>query len=146
MAANYPYALFTVVLATTNTTNNSTFTSAAIDSAGAHAMRVIVKLGAIAAGATMTACKIQSSSTSGGTYADVTGLALSSFPADTDDNKLIVFEWDCINGATKDRYYKLVVTTGGAANSAIDSVIAERCKLLAEPPTTANTADFCVRI
>ena len=145
--SGFPFSQFTVVLATTNTTNNSTFTSAAMDSIGGKAMRVIVKLGAIAAGATMTVCKLQSSSTSGGTYADVTGAALTAFPADTDDNKLIIFEFDLLNGSTKDRFYKLVVTTGGAANSAIDTVIAEVLNLSVEPPSAANTASgaFVVR-
>lgn len=148
MAANFPYAQFEVVRATTSTTNDASFLSAAFDSAGARAMRVIIKLGAITAGATMTVCKIQSSATSGGTYADVTGLAFTTFPTDAKDNQLMIFEWDCINGTTKDRFYKVAYTTAGSQNWAVDTIIAERVNLLTEPPSAANTVTdgYIVRV
>jgi len=145
MSSGFPYTKLTVVNATTSTINNATFTSNTINTSGARGLRVICKLGAIAATATLTSCKLQSSAATGGTYVDVTGAALTTFPTDTSDNKLVVFEVENLNGDTKNLWYRVVMVNGVAADFAIESVIAELLMLPVEPVSTANTADFCAR-
>jgi len=96
--------------------DNTSLTTASIDTAGFEYLRVFVYLGAT--DIAMTALKVQESDTDG-SYGDVTGLiygtsngiagTASSLPSATDDNKCFVFEID-LRG--RKRYLDLVATFG----------------------------------
>ena len=96
--------------------DNTSPTTASIDTSGWEYLQVFVYLGAT--DIAMTALKLQESDTDG-SYADVTGLvygtsagingSTSSLPSATDDNKFFVFEVD-LRG--RKRYFDLVATAG----------------------------------
>ena len=96
--------------------DNTSLTTASIDTTGYEYLRVFVYLGAT--DIAMTALKVQESDTDG-SYADVTGLVYgtsnsiagttSALPTATDDNKCFVFEID-LRG--RKRYLDLVATFG----------------------------------
>lgn len=87
-------------------------TSEAIDTSGYEGVAIVVGFGAIVSGA-VTSIKVQECDTSGGTYADLTGTAITV--ADTDDNKIAV---SSIFKPLK-RYVKVVVDRG-TQNATVD--------------------------
>ena len=97
--------------------DDASLTTAVIDLKGWDYAQVYVRVGTT--DIAMAACKIQDSSTSGGSYTDVTGLiwgtsdniagATSTLPSATDDGTYFVFDIDC---RKVDRFIDLVATNG----------------------------------
>ena len=94
-----------VVDATTATVVN------VIDTAGYDDMLVSFDFGVL--GAALTAAKLQECATSGGSYADTVGAALSDLTAATNSGKT---SWLYVNLRGHNQYFKPVITTGGATD------------------------------
>jgi hypothetical protein len=107
--------------------NNASCTSQVIDATGFAKATVVVSLGAT--DIALTALKVQHCDTSGGTYADVTGLVAgtstdiygtaSALPSATDDNGVYVFE---VN--VQKPFLKVVATVGNGSTGAYVSAVA----------------------
>ena len=96
-AQNVEYFTALVPLAQSGTTLSS-----AVDCTDCDSVTFLVQFGAMAASSDLTAFVLQSSATTGGTYADeATGditdavIGTASLPAADDDGKLFVWEVDC---------------------------------------------------
>lgn len=132
---------------TLNSTGTATLLTSALDTSGYKSVRIIVRLGTIASGGGFSTAEIQSSISSAGTYAAVTGLQASGtqLPTTGDSNKNMVFEWDLING--KERFYKLyLVGAGTNKDTAVQNIQYVLGDPIVQPVSTANTADFVVRL
>jgi hypothetical protein len=126
--------------------DNNTATADVIDCRGFDYATIVVQLGAT--DIAMTALKVQSSSASGGSYADITGATFAggsglggatlALPSATDDGQTCVFQIE-LRGL--DPFLKLVATFGdGSAGGYIAAVaILSRAKF--PPITSAATAD-----
>jgi hypothetical protein len=80
---------------TLNTGGTTAIASAAIDTLGYKYLRVTVIAGAIAASGDIDVFKLQSSTTSGGTYTDITGATAGADPfGATDNNKRYTINLD----------------------------------------------------
>jgi hypothetical protein len=101
---------------TAGAAGTSDVTSDAIDTAGFEGCCFIVPIGAITAGA-VTSIKVQQCDTSGGSYADLTGTAVTI--ADDADDK--TFYVEVIR--PREQYLKLVVDRA-TQNATVGSVIA----------------------
>jgi len=94
-------------------------TTVAVDTNGFDYVQVYLCIGVT--DVALTTLAVQSSSTTGGTYANVTGWiaatstaisgSTSSFPTATDDSKIWLFEGSTLNC---DRFIKVVATAGDA--------------------------------
>jgi hypothetical protein len=119
--------------------NNTSWTTASVDTLGFRYATIIVQLGAT--DIALTALKIQESDDDGSTdtYADVTGLVASGtsgsgrLPTATDDNSFFAFEVD-LKG--RNRYLDLVATIGNGSTGGFMSAFA----LLSRAEESPNTA------
>jgi len=82
----------------------------AIDTAGYNYLNVLFLLGATTAD--MDNLSIKECDTSGGTYAVITGTAMTA-PTATDDNK--IWQWGIALGGARKRYIKIRCDPGAAA-------------------------------
>lgn len=97
--------------------DNASATASEIDCRGYDRVRIRLYLGAT--DIAMTALKVQSSATSGGSFADITGATFDgglntdgtalALPSATDDNQVCVFDVD-LQG--QNRFLKVVATFG----------------------------------
>ena len=121
--------------------NNASYTPVALDTQGYEYLQVVVSLGAT--DIALTALKLQECATSGGSYADITGMVFgtsnnadgsaSVLPSATDDNKIFVFELD-LRG--RQRYIELVCTVGNGSTGGFVSAEA----ILSRPKIDPQTA------
>lgn len=125
-----------IVQAIKPATHTSTQTSAAIDTAGWGTAIICVNAGTFTGDGAMTV-KVQSSTTSGGSYADISGGAFTQITTANDDT--------CYIGSVKldgthSQYFKVVGTYAGTGNAlmSVDVVF-----LLPEDSTLAS-ASFTV--
>lgn len=132
--------------------DNASFTPVAIDTKGYDYAEIIVNLGAT--DIAMAALKVQECDTSGGSYADVTGLifgtsdnlagSTSNLPAATDDNAIEVFQ---IPLQTRKRYLKVIATAGNGTSGTYLAAIARLSRAKVLPSTAALAgADQILRI
>lgn len=116
-------------------------TSAAIDTKGYNSGVVVVVNGA----ATGTPdsytvdAKVQDCATSGGSYADVSGVAITQITA---DGKIATIRLDGLGGASFKRFIKVVVTpalTGGSSPKALISATVHLGRAFKEPVGNSAT-------
>ena len=88
--------------------NDDTATSIAVDSAGYTHATFELTVGATTGA--ISVFKVQSSTTSGGSYADVSGASLSTLPGATDDNKVYAIH---VPLASANQFLKTVLTEDG---------------------------------
>ena len=120
----------------TGSANTTDLTSEAIDTAGYEGAEIFTGFGAITSGA-VTSVKVQQCDTSGGTYADLTGTAITV--ADDDDNQMthhVIFN-------PQEQYLK-VVTDRGTQNAVVDFMVVKLFGARREP-TTDDTATVVSR-
>ena len=101
----------------TGSANTTDLTSEAVDTAGFEGARFICGFGAITSTA-VTSTKVQQCDTSGGSYADLEGTAITV--ADDDDNQVTITEIH----RPRERYLKHVVDRG-TANAVVDFLVVE---------------------
>jgi len=111
----------------------TTGTSDALDMQNWDGVVFIGILGAGTATGTLS-LKVQQCTTSGGTYADLTGTSSGNSTATTDNNKMIIID---IFRPLK-RYLK-VITTRGTANTILEALIAIQYRGRKVPVTQATT-------
>tara|TARA_R100001460_G_scaffold23359_3_gene47098 strand:+ start:1576 stop:2025 length:450 start_codon:yes stop_codon:yes gene_type:complete len=135
-AQNVEYFTALVPAAQTGTTLSS-----AIDCTDADSCTIMVQFGAIAASGDLTTFALQSSATSGGTYADETGGAITdavigtaALPAADDDDKLFVYEIDCKKLAN--RFLKVNII-GHGSNAATFGISGFKSRKTESPAETA---------
>lgn len=137
------YPKLVTAAVTLNTGGTASATTAAIDTVvnGRKAQRAtfIVAFGTIAAGGGLSVCKVQSSSASGGSYADITGASLSGI-TDTDDNLIAKIDVDLVSTGA-DRWLDLVLTTAAAADCPIVGAYCLLYDFQVEPVYDAGLAD-----
>jgi hypothetical protein len=121
-----------VVTTTAGAAGTSAITSAAIDTAGFVGIRALIAVGAVVSGA-VTSFKWSDCDTSGGSYSDVAGSAITI--ADTNDDTLFISE---VQTPLK-RYMKVNISRA-TQNATIGSVVVE----LYGPRSMAVTADSSV--
>ena len=124
--------------------DDASFTATAIDTLNYDYCEVIVALGAT--DIAMAALQVKECATSGGSYAEITGLVAgtsdniegdtSALPTATDDNGLFVFQIDLRN---RKRYLKLVATAGDGTNGTYLASVA-RLSRGRETPSTSTLA------
>jgi hypothetical protein len=136
-AQNVEY--FTALVAADQT---GTTLSSAIDCTDCDTVTIMVQFGAIAASGDITTFALQSSATSGGTYADETGGAITdavigtaALPAADDDNKLFVYEVDCKKLAN--RFLKVNII-GHGSNAALFGINGYKSRMNESPAETAT--------
>ena len=125
-------------------TNNGSFTTAEIDTAGYNYLTIVWQLGAT--DIAMTALKVTESDTAGSNHSDVTGLvfgtstlpaedggATSALPSATNDNGLFVFY---INLEGRKRYIDVTATAGNGVAGTYASGLA----ILSNASGAVNTA------
>lgn len=123
--------------------DNASWTCSYVDTAGFDYAEIYVHLGAT--DVDMAACKVQECDTSGGTYADVTGLifgtsttigaATSTKPKAADDNLFFKCEIDL---RYRKRYLKPVLTAGDGTSGTYAVCWAELSRAEAMPDTEAE--------
>ena len=126
--------------------DNTSATADVIDCRGFDFLTVVVQLGAT--DIAMTALKLQNSSASGGTYADISGATFAggsglggatlALPSATDDGQTCVFQLD-MRG--KDPFVKLVATFGDGSTGGFVAAVAILSRAKFPPITSATTAD-----
>ena len=121
---------------TLNTGGTASVNVTSADCLGFDFVTVIVSLGAIAAGGNLSVAKLQYSNDNTN-WTDVTGGGQATLPGDTDDNKFLIWNRKNVSGAA--RYYRVVLTTSGAVNTAINEVYYLRSVGAAAPLGTTAT-------
>jgi hypothetical protein len=126
--------------------DNTSATATVVDTTGYDYATVIVQLGAT--DIAVTALKLQASSTSGGTYADITGAtfdggsgmggATLALPSATDDGQTCVFQVD-MRG--KEPFLKLVATFGDGTSGGFIAAVAVLSRGKIAPTTSTGAAD-----
>jgi hypothetical protein len=126
--------------------DNTSATATVVDTTGYDYATVIVQLGAT--DIAVTALKLQSSSTSGGTYADITGAtfdggsgmggATLALPSATDDGQTCVFQVD-MRG--KNPFLKVVATFGDGTSGGYIAAVAVLSRGKIAPTTSTGAAD-----
>jgi len=145
-------AKFVQVIAPAAITDDASFTTNAVDTAGFHYATFIFNLGAT--DIAMTAFKLQESDISGSGYVDIAGADLSSatdidgtataLPSATDDNNCIVIQVD-LRG--RKRYLDLVATAGnGSAGTFASAVCVLTQADVAPESVTAAGCETLVRV
>jgi hypothetical protein len=114
---------------------SSAQTSAAIDTQGYNSAVVVVTNGAATGSPTSYTvdAKVQHSDTSGGTYTDVSGAAITQITA---DNKIATIRLEGLGGASVKRFIKVVVTpalTGGTSPKALIAATVHLGRAFKEP-------------
>lgn len=87
--------------------NNASATAIAVDATRSSGVSFELTVGATTGA--ISVFKIQSSTSSGGTYADVTGATLTTLPGATDDNKVYAIHID-LRDRNINEYFKVVLT------------------------------------
>ncbi len=126
--------------------DNTSATATVVDTTGYDYATVIVQLGAT--DIAVTALKLQASSTSGGTYADITGAtfdggsgmggATLALPSATDDGQTCVFQVD-MRG--KNPFLKVVATFGDGTSGGYIAAVAVLSRGKIAPTTSTGAAD-----
>lgn len=126
--------------------DNTSATATVVDTTGYDYATVIVQLGAT--DIAVTALKLQASSTSGGTYADITGAtfdggsgmggATLALPSATDDGQTCVFQVD-MRG--KNPFLKVVATFGDGTSGGFIAAVAVLSRGKIAPTTSTGAAD-----
>lgn len=110
---------------TLNTGGTASVTSGAFSNTeGAEYVLFVVAFGAIAGGGGLSVLKVQESTTSGGTYSDISNadyIAAGKTLADTSDNGVALI---LLRTRGRQLHYKIVATTAGAVNTIINSIVA----------------------
>lgn len=112
--------------------DNTAITSTAVDTLGFHYARFIFAFGVMDIAMTVVP-KVTHCSTSGGTYADITGAAVVTLPVETDDGLLYVIDV-ALDGT--ERYLK---AAGTMDDGALGNNICVICELY-RADITLNTA------
>jgi len=112
--------------------NGTDTLSTAVDTLGYNYATFIFLYGASTAD--MEHLEIQECDTSGGSYAAITGSAVSVMPTSTDDNKLWV--WQIQLGGSRKRYLKIRVDPGAAAT--LVAAVAELSRANQSPNTATE--------
>jgi len=133
-------------IAPTAILDNASATAVVIDTRGYDYCTIVCQLGAT--DITLTARKVQSSTTSGGSYSDVTGATFSAgsgvggatlaLPSATDDGQTCVFQID-MRG--KEPFLKVVATFGDGTSGGFIAAVAILNKAKIAPSTSATMAD-----
>lgn len=131
--------------------NNSSLTTAEIDTYGYDYCEITVCLGAT--DIALTALKVQESNVSGSGFADISGLVFgtsandtgsaSTLPSSTDDNGIYKFLIDLKNN--RKRYLDVVATVGNGSTGAFVTILAELSRA-SETPVTAVEAGLKQRL
>ena len=126
--------------------DNTSATATVVDTTGYDYATVIVQLGAT--DIALTALKLQASSTSGGTYTDITGAtfdggsgmggATLALPSATDDGQTCVFQVD-MRG--KNPFLKVVATFGDGTSGGYIAAVAVLSRGKIAPTTSTGAAD-----
>lgn len=126
--------------------DNNTATAEVIDTRGYEYCTIAVALGAT--DIAMTALKVQSCATSGGSYADITGATFNggsgmggatlALPSSTDDGQVCVFQID-LRG--KDPFLKVVATFGDGTVGGYVAAVAILSRASISPVTSTGAAD-----
>ena len=126
--------------------DNTSATATVVDTTGCDYATIIVQLGAT--DIAITALKLQASSTSGGTYADITGAtfdggsgmggATLALPSATDDGQTCVFQVD-MRG--KNPFLKVVATFGDGTSGGYIAAVAVLSRGKIAPTTSTGAAD-----
>jgi len=122
----------------------ATLLTGAIDMANFESCMAIIMAGDLGTNATIDA-KLTQATTSGGTYKDVTGKAITQLTqAGTDDNKqaIILCRSDELDVANGYRYVKLSMTTAVATSDSAAILLGLDARY--QPPTDATTVDEIV--
>ena len=132
--------------------DNASWTTTEIDTNGYDYLTVFINIGAT--DIAMSALKLQSATTSGGSFSDVTGLDCdgdtdmdgnaAALPSATDDNSVVVFQVD-LRG--HNRYFDLVATAGDGTTGTYASAIAVLSHAEHSPVTTSDVgAETVLRV
>lgn len=126
--------------------DNNTATADVIDTRGFDYCTIVVQLGAT--DIAMTALKVQSCATSGGSYADITGATFNggeglggatlALPSATDDGQTCVFQ---IDTKAKDPFFKVVATFGDGTTGGYVAASAILSRANVAPFTSTGAAD-----
>lgn len=126
--------------------DNASATATAIDTRGYDYCTIICQLGAT--DIAWAALKVQSSTTSGGSYSDVTGATFNggtgvggatlALPSATDDDQVCVFQID-MRG--KEPFLKVVATCGDGTVGGYIAATAVLSKAKLAPSTSVTMAD-----
>jgi hypothetical protein len=126
--------------------DNTSATATVIDARDYDYCTIVVQLGAT--DIAVTALKVQTASTSGGSYTDLTGATFSggtspdgttlALPSATDDNQTCVFQID-MRG--KNPFLQVVATFGDGAAGGFIAAVAILTKAHLSPATSATMAD-----
>jgi hypothetical protein len=126
--------------------DNTSATADAIDCRGFDYATIVVQLGAT--DIALTALKVQASTTSGGSYSDITGAtfdggsgmggATLALPSATDDGQTCVFQID-MRG--KNPFLKVVATFGDGSSGGFIAASAILTKAKVAPTTSTGAAD-----
>jgi hypothetical protein len=119
MSVQTPYERAAVV-ATTDPANinGSTVTSDAVDMSKYHEALFIILLGAVDAAIT---AKLQEASTSGGSYSDISGKAITALGG-SDDNKQVVINLKSSELTPSKSFVKLSITSASGTTNIVGSV------------------------
>ena len=126
--------------------DNTSAATTVIDARDYDYCTIVVQLGAT--DIALTALKVEASTTSGGTYADITGATFAggtspdgtvlALPSATDDNQTCVFQID-MRG--KNPFLRVVATFGDGAAGGFIAAVAILTKAHLSPATSATMAD-----
>lgn len=126
--------------------DNTTATATVVDARDYDYCTFVVQLGAT--DIALTSLRVQASTTSGGTYTDITGATFNggtspdgtvlALPSATDDNQTCVFQID-LRG--KNKFLQLVATFGDGAAGGFIAAVAVLTKAGVSPATSATMAD-----
>ena len=116
----------------------ATYSPIVVDGTGFDRVKFVIATGAAGAGNSTMSFKVQSSATSGGSYADVSGAALTNL-ADTDGSKQFVVDMP-VNSAKA--FMKVVGTT--VTQPIANSTIAILYRGLAYPVATSYAGEAVV--
>jgi|LakMenE18May11ns_1017448.scaffolds.fasta_scaffold9835468_3 hypothetical protein len=126
--------------------NNASAAQVVIDARDFDYCTIVVQLGAT--DIALTALKVESSTTSGGVYADITGATFAggtspdgttlALPSATDDSQTCVFQID-MRG--KNPFLRVVATFGSGSTGGFIAAVAILTKAHLSPATSATMAD-----
>jgi hypothetical protein len=143
---NAQLSKYAVAIAPAAIVDDATATATVVDARGARYVEIVVQLGAT--DIAMTALKVQSSATSGGTYADVTGATFDegtasdgtalALPSGTDDNQTCVFQ---IKMDNVNPFLKVVATFGNGSAGGFIAAIARLSELVTTETTSTEIAN-----
>lgn len=96
----------------------TTQTGAGVDTFGYNSAMLVLEVGTVSGTSPTLDVKVQSSDTSGGTYADVTGLTLTQVTASNNSQVLQIEGLNSnVDGVTRRRFLRVVGTIAGTSPS-----------------------------